>query len=91
MVCSSLRLSAWNEDMIKLAAHRLTTIGILLSLFGLASKTMELAVPEWIACVSISAGLIVIIFVCGSHSSGSTRRHDDPTAGVKRFQTKWPG
>ncbi|SFA80160.1 hypothetical protein SAMN03159496_00443 [Rhizobium sp. NFR07] len=61
--------------MIKLAAHRLTAIGALLFLFGLASKTMELAIPEWIACLSISAGLIAIIFVGGSRSLASVRRH----------------
>jgi hypothetical protein len=59
--------------MIKLAGHRLTAIGALLFLFGMASKTVELAIPEWIACVSISAGLIAIIFVSGSRSLASAR------------------
>jgi hypothetical protein len=60
--------------MIKLAAHRLTALGALLFLFGLALKTMEFAIPDWIACVSISAGLIVLIVVSGSRSLGSASR-----------------
>lgn len=60
--------------MMKLNAHRLAAIGLLLLLFGLASKTMEFPVPEWIACVSISAGFIAIIFVGGRRNPASGQR-----------------
>jgi hypothetical protein len=72
--------------MIKLAAHRLTAIGALLLLFGMTSKTMELAVPEWIACVSISAGLIAVIFVGGSLSRASVHRDGHPSAANDGFR-----
>jgi hypothetical protein len=72
--------------MIKLAAHRLTAIGALLFLFGLISKAIGPPTPEWIACVSISAGLITIIFVAGSHSLASVRRDGHPSADNDGFR-----
>lgn len=65
--------------MIKLASRRPTTIGAMLLVFGLTSKTMELPIPEWMTCVSISAGLIAVIFAGGSHSSASARRYGGPS------------
>jgi len=67
MVRSRFPFAARDENMTKF-----TAIGTLLFLLGLASKTMELPVPDWIACVSLSAGLIAIIFVSGRHSLAST-------------------
>jgi hypothetical protein len=64
---SCFPFTARDENMSKL-----TTIGALLFLLGLTLKTLELPVPDWIACVSLSAGLIAIIFVGGRHSLAST-------------------
>lgn len=51
--------------MTRFAAHLPGAIGTLLLLLGLAPKLMKLPIPEWIACMNLTAGLIAIIFALG--------------------------
>jgi hypothetical protein len=54
--------------MTRFAAHLPGAIGLLLLLSGLAPKVMKLPIPEWFACMNVTAGLIAIIFALGRRS-----------------------
>jgi hypothetical protein len=57
--------------MMSIAGYRMTAIGAAFVLVGLVSKTLELPVPDWLACVSLAIGLIAIIFASGRRVAGN--------------------
>lgn len=54
--------------MTRLAAHLPGAVGVALVLLGLAPKVMKLPIPEWLACMNLTIGLVALIFLIGRRS-----------------------
>ncbi len=60
--------------MMRAATRSLAGAGAILAIAGFAAKAFDLPVPDWLACMSLTVGLVVVIFAGGRRSAAALSR-----------------